>query len=84
MDDTASISPSMIESQHMEEFLLEEGSQMRPDIAQSEQQKRSGSTTSSNILFGNGEKKRDGKTGDKEQEKQDKMNRAETESVKSG
>ena len=33
VDDTASISPSMIESQHMEDFLHEEGSQMRPDIA---------------------------------------------------
>jgi hypothetical protein len=74
-DGTESISPSTIESQHLEEFLHEEGSQMRPDIARCEQLKRSCSTSSSQILFGNegGLKKRDRKAGDKEQEKQKKL-----------
>jgi len=83
VDDTASISLSMIESQHMEEFLFEEGSQMRPDIAQFEQQKRSGSTSSSQILFGDkeGPKKRDVKADEKEQQRQEKM---EHESIRSG
>ena len=66
-----------------EEFLFEEGSQMRPDIAQFEQQKRSGSTSSSQILFGDkeGPKKRDVKADEKEQQRQEKM---EHESIRSG
>ncbi len=38
-----------------------------------QQQKRSNSTTSSQILFGNGLKKRDGKAAEKDQAKQDKL-----------